>query len=261
MTEAERVKRGERLRVPMTVMAPQTGAPATPAAHTAPANDGSVNQGSPVPNNTTDGKAHLIKYRVHRGETISTIANRLGVSVSELRSWNNLGHRAGVRKGQTIKVYQQSKSAYAAAVDDRSSTTKSKSKKGNAEVASSEKGSSEKSAAHYHTVAHGETMTRIAKTYGVTSDQISEWNNGLTSPELQAGMKLKIFGGAVAEAKADRVSIPAKAWHRALVYKVKRGDTLYSIAGKYDVAVADIKRANHIHGGTIAAGAHLRIPN
>jgi membrane-bound lytic murein transglycosylase D len=43
----------------------------------------------------------------------------------------------------------------------------------------------------YHTVGKGETMYRISKEYGVTVQQIQEWNN-LTDTNVKEGQKLKI---------------------------------------------------------------------
>ena len=44
-----------------------------------------------------------------------------------------------------------------------------------------------------------------------------------------------------------------------IVYRVKRGDTLSSIAELFDTTVSRIKTLNKLRGNTIAAGARLKI--
>ena len=46
---------------------------------------------------------------------------------------------------------------------------------------------------------------------------------------------------------------------KEIVYKVKKGDTLYSISKKYGVAVEDIKKANSLKNNTISIGQKLLI--
>ncbi len=305
MTEGGRVKRGERIRVPMTVMAPQTGAPAK----SAPVVAASAKSNG----NSAESKAHLVKHKVRHGETLFSIASNFGVEVSDVRQWNNIRGRAHLKTGQTLKIYQERAPAAEPIKNVRASKKSGKvqnrwinyrvrrgdtmgkiadafgvslheiktwnkaAKHGvkqgqslrvftsmdvsGADAKTEEIASKESRAPKYHTVLPGETMTHIAHSYGVTSDQLSEWNNDLSAPELQAGMKLKVYADNATPAKGDRVISNGRGKHHPLTYRVKRGDTLYSIAGKYDVAVNDLKKANHLRGGTIAAGTHLTIPN
>jgi membrane-bound lytic murein transglycosylase D len=46
-------------------------------------------------------------HRVRRGETLSAIAKRYGVTIDNLRRWNNLGPRAHIFPGQQLKLAQQ----------------------------------------------------------------------------------------------------------------------------------------------------------
>ncbi|HWF44734.1 MAG TPA: LysM peptidoglycan-binding domain-containing protein [Candidatus Kapabacteria bacterium] len=325
MSETERVRRGERLRVPMSVMAPQSGA----------SDNGDVQQSAPassepaVPsgNNATDGKVRMIKHKVRRGETMNSIAGSYGVTVQDLREWNNLAKHTHLKKGQSIKVYEQTRTATASAQTKphtalgagaavaAAATVGSAKKKAatkhwvtykvrhgdtmgkvadafgvevsdlhswnpsvrrglrageklkvyttaDADYADNDNPSQQGPAPKYHTVLSGETLTGIARNYGVTVPQLSAWNGNLDGSDLRAGEQLKVYTNDITPSKGDRVSVRTmRARHRALVYRVKRGDTLSSIAGKYDVAVAELKRANHLRGSALAAGSHLRIPN
>jgi membrane-bound lytic murein transglycosylase D len=46
---------------------------------------------------------------------------------------------------------------------------------------------------------------------------------------------------------------------RVINYRVKKGDTLWDIASKYDVSVSDIKRWNNLKSSRLAAGDKIRI--
>jgi len=49
--------------------------------------------------------AELVRYKVRRGDTLSAIARRFGVSISQLRAWNNMGRRSTIYVNQYLKVY------------------------------------------------------------------------------------------------------------------------------------------------------------
>jgi membrane-bound lytic murein transglycosylase D len=322
MTETERVRKGQRLRVPMSVMAPQTGASKNDDVRTTPANEVTT----PATNNAVDAKMRLMKHKVRRGETLYSIASNYGVTVQNIREWNNLGHNAHVKKGQALKIYQETSTAQAkpkqvpGAAMATATTAGAKKKSSakhwvaykvrrgdtmgkiadafgvqlaelrswnhaarhgvhvgeklkifaaaDADYAESSEDNSPASASvgagtpKYHTVLSGETLTGIARNYGVTTQQLSEWNGNMDGSSLQAGEQIKIYANNITASKGDRVtSRISHARHHALVYRVKRGDTLSSIASKYDVAVTDLRRANHLRGGMLTAGSHLRIPN
>lgn len=49
-------------------------------------------------------------------------------------------------------------------------------------------------------------------------------------------------------------------YHKAIRYRVKRGDTLMAIAERYNVETAEIKQRNHLRGNVIKIGQELSIP-
>ena len=169
---------------------------------------------------------------------MAKIADEFGVTLHDLRSWNHQA-RHGVKAGQSLKVFASTEMAEAA----------------------SEGAPAKPSAAPtFHTVLPGETMTGIARSFGVTVDQLSEWNGGLEGSDLQAGSKIKVYSENVRASKGDRVSA-RQTRSRALSYRVKRGDTLASIASKYGVTVQDLKHANGLHSAAITSGKRLKIPD
>ena len=67
----------------------------------------------------------------------------------------------------------------------------------------------------------------------------------MTSTVLQIGEQLKI---------------PKKDTSGSSTYVVQRGDTLYSIAAKYNVTVSDLKNTNQLTSNVITVGQELIIP-
>ncbi len=308
MSAGERVKRGERLRVPMTVMAPQTGV-----------SDSSLAKASTASDNSTavvkadDSKPHLIKHRVRHGETLNAIAGTYGVTVSQIRKWNALTRHSRLHKGQTLTIYEATPvlaaKSHADAKPVASAAPKPKAGKHwvdyrvrrgetmakiadefgvtlrqmhkwnprarhgvktgeslkvyastdvDAVPSKDHDAASPSGTPTYHTVLPGETLTAIARQFGTTPNDLSDWNGGLASDKLQAGSKIKIYTTNITPSQGDRTQ-PQHGAH-PLTYRVKRGDTLAAIAGEFGVGVSAIKRINHLRSSLLIAGLRLRIP-
>ena len=95
-----------------------------------------------------------------------------------------------------------------------------------------------------YTVKKGDSLYSIAMQFGVSVDDLIQANQ-LTSTVLQIGEQLKI---------------PKKDTSGSSTYVVQRGDTLYSIAAKYNVTVSDLKNANQLTSNVITVGQELIIP-
>lgn len=95
-------------------------------------------------------------------------------------------------------------------------------------------------AATTYTVKAGDWLSTIAKTYGVTVEQLKQYNS-LKSDTIYAGQKLI-------------VSPDTK-------YVVKKGDTLSAIASKYSTTVAKIKSRNSLKSDAIYVNQVLYIPS
>ncbi len=158
------VKRGERLRVPMTVMAPQTGTPESIASADKGETEVSPKR-VPLPSGN-DGKLKLIKHSVRHGETLQSIASANGVSVVSLRKWNNLSKHSRLHKGETLKIFEK----------NAPSIIKPNSKhEAMADASSSKKSKDGKHWVSYH-VRKGDTMGKIADNFGVTVHDLRAWN-------------------------------------------------------------------------------------
>lgn len=104
-----------------------------------------------------------------------------------------------------------------------------------------------------HKVLPGQNLTIIANKYGVEVQDLKVWNK-LSALTIVPGQRLKVYRDSVQQkmlpkAKASFVS-----------YKVKQGDTLSSIAEKFDgITVASLKEANGLKSAKIAEGMILKV--
>lgn len=136
---------------------------------------------------------------------------------------------------------------------------------------SKQKIASEGKVYYMHQVVKGQTLYSISRAYNVTVDQVSRANdiqdNGLKEGRM---LRIPVNGGSQAamtqtatkpkeqtesQSANARPGIPSGSGttartetvtqdERYLYHKVRRGETLYSIAGQYGVSVRDLKRAN-----------------
>lgn len=290
MGMSEKLRRGQRLRVPMSVMAP--GAVATTESTTT--TTAQTVTAPPAPK-----KSSKVTHRVRRGETLTQIASRYGVRTTDIRNWNNLSYRKGLKKGQSLTIYLDRTAAKSSTLAENSTGSKKllrhkvrsgetlakiadnydvtvtdlrrwngksvrkgvragQSIKIYAEAEMADKSADSDGTARTHKVRPGESMFSIAQAYGTTVDKLAEWNGGKTAESLQAGETLKVFGANATVAKGDDPTpAPVK---RSTTYRVRRGDTLYSIAERFGVDVTDLKRANQLASNKITAGKRLVIP-
>ena len=97
-----------------------------------------------------------------------------------------------------------------------------------------------------YTVKKGDSLWLIANKNGVSVDDIKNANN-LTSNTLQIGQILIIPG--------------KKTSTKEITYVVKKGDSLWLIANKYDTTVEKIKSVNNLTNNTLQIGQILTIPS
>jgi len=105
-----------------------------------------------------------------------------------------------------------------------------------------------------YTVVRGDTLWSIANRFGTTVDAIIRLNN-LTSYTLNIGQQLRIPGAEIPEVP----EIPSEGTNYTL-HTVVRGDTLWSLANKFNTTVAEIRALNNLTSNTLSLGQILRIP-
>ncbi len=96
-----------------------------------------------------------------------------------------------------------------------------------------------------YTVQKGDSLWVIANKYGITTEELKSYNN-LKSNLLSIGQVLKIPQGKTSTEN---------------IYTVKKGDSLWTIANRYNTTVEKIKVLNNLTSNLLSIGQHLKIPN
>lgn len=117
-----------------------------------------------------------------------------------------------------------------------------------------------------HIVKAGENLYTIANRYGVQASEIRKWN-GLRTNRVPKGRRLKLYvdNGGVSFASGTVAAAPGKGAAQQskgyVSYRVKAGDSLYSISKKYPgVTMAELKRSNNLTSNALRPGQLLKIP-
>lgn len=149
-------------------------------------------------------------YVVQKGDSLYSIANKLGTTVSELKKENNLTTNT-LQIGEVLRI-----------------PTK--------EIYEGEE--------NVYIVQKGDTLYSIAAANNTTVDELKKANN-LTSNILSTGQLLKIPSALLPES----------------TYIVKKGDSLYSIANKYNTTIDELKRINNLTSNILSIGQVLKLPS
>lgn len=104
----------------------------------------------------------------------------------------------------------------------------------------------------YYTVVSGDTLYSIARKFNTSVDEIKRLNN-LTNNNLSIGQLLKI--GNVDDNNSNSNN------SNYINYVVVSGDSLYSIAKRYNTSVDEIKRINNLINNNLSIGQVLKIPS
>ena len=112
-----------------------------------------------------------------------------------------------------------------------------------------------------HKVKKGQTFNSIAKKYGTTVNELRKKNHLSKKASLKAGQILLVPVNKTALAKKGKNKRTKEVSEEKNIqrYKVKRGDTLASLAKKFDVSVDDLKKMNKIKGSVIKSGTTIKV--
>ncbi|MGZ3722702.1 MAG: LysM peptidoglycan-binding domain-containing protein, partial [Bdellovibrionales bacterium] len=137
---------------------------------------------------------------VRRGENLSSIAHRYGVTIEKLKELNGLSSRAVIRKGQKLRVRPEStpksaaqKKSPNAFAQFKSNSNSAKSKARLVERELPKSGSRKVAAlSRKHVVRRGETLYDVSKRYNVALNRLAKANNLRVNYRVMAGEKLLI---------------------------------------------------------------------
>lgn len=152
-------------------------------------------------------------YTVKKGDSLYSIARLYDVSVADLKIANKLSSNV-LSIGQVLKIPD---------IVEKSDTS-------------------------VYYVKKGDSLYGIAKSYGVSVEDIKKLNN-LSNNNLSIGQELLIPG-------LSSENVPS-----VKVYTVVKGDSLYKIANLYGVSVDELKSSNKLSSSVLSIGQQLVIPD
>ncbi len=162
-------------------------------------------------------------HQVENGETVADVARRYGVTVASMENANHLVAHAQVPDGFWLNVPTAPPAVQMV---------------------------------HYR-VQRGDTLAGIADRFDVTVAELKRWNH-ISANQVPRGARLRIYAGGepvrtsrakpkAAENRAagvESVSTKSSGSGDPVQYKVKPGETLYSIARQYGVSISALRQSN-----------------
>ncbi len=169
-----------------------------------------------------------VTHTVKSGDTIGGLAVQYNSSSQAIRQANNLKDDK-IRLGQKLLIPAPGESAAQAPAQ-----------------------SSSRRGPVTHTVKSGDTLVLLSLKYKVSVQDIRAANN-LKDDKIQLGQKLLIPAPGQAAAAATRSQQPAE-------HTVAAGETLYSLARRYNISIDELRRLNKLNPeATIKAGQTLKL--
>lgn len=158
-------------------------------------------------------------YKVRKGDNLSKIAKKFGVPVGELKEVNNL-ESSDLSIGRKLvipeKVSAKAEKTKSASKAEKIVKAEKSEKAGEpSEVNEKQTANSKDSETHavlenrYHTVQKKDTISKIAKRYGLSVTELKELNN-LSSNRLKKGRKLIVGKSSGTDDKAQNASVHTK---------------------------------------------------
>lgn len=164
-------------------------------------------------------------HTVEPQETLFSISKQYGVSIAELKSWNNLSGN-NLTIGQKLRIYPS-----------ESSGSTEENPSDNSIVVTSDTQQNT-----YYTVKSGDTLYKIARSHNMTLDELKRLND-LTGNTISIGQQLTVRASSappsVAESAAD--SSPQG---KFVTYKVRQQESLSSILDKFQMDEQEFRALN-----------------
>jgi membrane-bound lytic murein transglycosylase D len=179
-------------------------------------------------------RTEWVKHTIRRGESLSTIARRYGVSVRAIKDANRLKSNRIIAGRQLVVPVP---------VGYRGRTAR------HTIVASSD---------GQYRVKAGDTMWDIARAHGTSVDRLARMNNISSRRRIYPGQILRVPASGAGISATPAGKAPARTYG---TYRVRPGDTLWDIARRHRTSVSSLTQLNNISSrGRIYPGQILRVP-
>ncbi len=196
-------------------------------------------------------RIHWKRHKITSGDTVSTIAQKYDTTSALIRQANNLKGNS-IRAGKYLVIPTATKSLehYALTADKRRQQIQNRKRQGNKIT---------------HTVEAGDNFWDLARQYNVSHRKLAGWNGMAPKDTLKLGQKLVLWVDDATFKKYNTTELPAimkvrpPSTRNSVYYRVREGDSLSTIAHRFKVKVADLKKWNDITGKYLKPGQNLKL--
>jgi len=168
----------------------------------------------------TERRIQLKRHKVARGESLRTVARKYKTSPEAIQQTNRL-HGARLHAGRDLIVPVSAKNLAYYNLKPYKAPKK-------------------KSRKIYYRVRRGDSLWKIARRYSVSIKSLAKWNHMTTRTTLRPGKKLVIRNNK-SKVSGKYAKSRSKRYRR---YTVRKGDSLYLIARRFKVTVAELRKWN-----------------
>lgn len=205
--------------------------------------------------NANQNSGGVTSYRVRSGDSLSRIARRYGISLTELARMNNLSPFRWLYTGQVLRVPGSAPGRQA--FQDHSSQAGATNQNA--------------SGVQFYKVQAGDSLSRIARRYGISLTELARMNSLSPFGWLYTGQVLRVPGPAPEQPAAPVPALevqpapPPAEVHvdqtEVIAHLVQPGELLPQIADRYGIPAAVLARINRLPNPNVAEeGQVLRIP-
>ena len=189
-------------------------------------------------------RINWVRHKIKNGETLSHISQKYRTTIPLIREVNKIrGNQIRAGKYLMVPTATRSLNTYSLSQQSRTSAIQNTNRDGTKK---------------HHIVRSGQSLWSISKNYGVTTRALAKWNGIAPIDTLSVGQKLVVWTGpTLSQPVSLNQTRPGNALH-ALRYTVRKGDSLYLIANRFNIKVSDIKRWNQV-GKYLQPGQKLKL--
>ncbi len=199
---------------------------------------------------------NFVLHKVRPGETVSELSRLYNVPVYLIAAWNDLDDISRIRAGQKLVFYVQSSgNRIAKASSDRNQVQLFTPEK-NKEIVNNQEGSQQvqvklaairqdlhhEDADQYYLVKEGDSLWEIARNFDLEARELQQLNH-LSTNDIYPGDRILVANRQPTETE--------------FYYHIHRGDSLWTIAQKFNVSPDEIKNWNNLHDNLIHPGNKL----
>lgn len=181
----------------------------------------------------SDQRVSWKTYKVESGDSLNTIARKFSTTPTVIQQVNKLDSDL-IRIGQRLIIPSSSKGAdaYALSAPQRLERKQDRKRDGNKVR---------------YTVRRGDTFWDIAREHRVSVRQVAAWNGMAPGDPLIPGKELVIWSQTSQPTVLASNSARSDAMVRRVGYRVRKGDSLSTIASRFSVNVSDIASWNDLN--------------